>query len=165
MKVFFYNYRNGDFHIARSFINDIMRKMPIGTEFYYYSCLPFIGQNDIKHILCDIPNLKKTSPYKNFGEVPSPCHIVANEIFINSHIDACGVGATIHNCVFQILYESFKRIYNILQLNMEEKLYYLPVINFKNLDVSKIDALVRADKEYVFFANNIASIFNPCFIL
>jgi len=147
MKTYFYSYRNGDFHVVRSFICDIMKQYP-SDEFLYYSCLPFIGQPDIPHVLSDIEGLNKTQPYKNIGSVPSPCYVCGDETLINVHPNVCG---------FDAICELFRAIYKQLALKFDDEVVnYLPAIDFSKIKTEPIDQEIkntRCIKLRVYLAN------------
>jgi len=145
--IFFFNsWRNGDVHVSRSFIIDIMNKLPNNN--YYYIQNPNYTSD---FILKDIKMMK--IPSYSIDKVDSNSSItkIGDDIFINTWYGQSGFKYfensyspnKANDCSFYILYNIFKDVYKFLNIEIENFENYLPEIIFENLEKTKIDIFLN----------------------
>jgi hypothetical protein len=144
MKLFMFNVgHNGDVHLTREFVKDIMNKTKFDEYYYLHSNSP--------KVLCDIPNLKHSKLDDNcHGSVGNTFFQVNNDIYINM------------TCFFDIeyYYKLYEIIYGKLQIRIENIDFYLPSINYKVLNLDNIkDFLKNNFKTKVLISNGVTKSF------
>jgi len=161
MNIIFYNpCRNGDVHVSRGYIMDMISKLP--NYKFFYAQNPAYTSSDF--LLKDIPNLNKYTGVYNFSDQPSI--IVNNEnIYINTWYAQDNFKywklTKSDDCSFYILHEIFKNVYNYFNLELDTFDKYLPKINFENLELDKIDLFLEKissfDKKILLCTNSVSS--------
>lgn len=145
MNIVFYNpCRNGDVHVSRSYIIDIMNKLPLNN--YYYIQNPNYTSGDI---LKDIDNLKISYDIQLVNPNSTITKIEDN-IFINtwygqSNMKYFGISKSKNkadDCSFYILYNIFIDVYDFLDIKIENFDFYLPKINYENIYTSSINTFL-----------------------
>ena len=138
--IIFYNtFHNGDIHVSREFIKDIMNK--IETTFYYY-------HNGGPRLLFDID-----IQYKTFSEGKyefTNLKIINednNNILINTWYNVNFDGFKKYGCTLKTLYENFKIVYDYLKIKIEPIEYYIPSYNFSKFHIQHIDTFINQNKE------------------
>lgn len=159
--IFYNNFANGDIHVSRSFIQDIMNKLP-DNNYYYYQ-----HPQKIKcFLLGDIENLK---PYE--GKLPcnpdKTIERMQDSLLINTWYGAgkykfFNKAATVHGLggvSMYTLFEVFKEVYRTLEIPMAGITEYYPKINFENLDTSNVDDFVSQNlqKKVLVSSGNVTS--------
>jgi hypothetical protein len=158
MNINFYNhFHNGDIFLSKKFILDIIKKTNCNKPIYYHKNTPLLlkdisslieQNNNIDHLDCNI------SYFSN------------NEtIYINTWIGTNnkkyynGINNKALHCSLYAYYEMFKNIYNFLNIKLEEISYYIPVINFKNIDTLNIDLFLSQhnNKKVLICGGNVLS--------
>lgn len=150
--VFFNCFHNGDLHLSRAFIADLVNILP-------YQEIEYEHSNALK-ILKDIPKLK-SKPLTNFKVgIGLPDAIIETDecIFVNTWIGQSNMRYvyTYGGCTYDAYYKMFSDIYeklNVLEF-LKEKEYYLPKIDYSyynNIDNIK-DFMLNKNKN-VFIAN------------
>lgn len=163
MTIFFFNpCRNGDIHVSRTYIMDIMRKLP-NNEYYYIQNANYTSG----FILKDIPNLKLSYNINNLDPNISILNI-GNTLYINTwygqsnfkYFNESYSKNKADDCSFYILYNIFIDVYKYLDISIESFEYYFPIINYENINFSKIDAFLSNytyDKNILICNNNVFS--------
>jgi hypothetical protein len=123
--IFFNNYHNGDIHLSRKFIIDIMSKFKCDNYYYHHF-------NDAT-LLKDIVNLQHINRndlrYLNNEQIINN----VNELIINTwvgQVNAKYLHLTDKSCSLYTYYEMFKDIYIKLNIKIENIDYYLPDIDW-----------------------------------
>lgn len=151
MKVVFYNMcGNGDLHYTREFIKDIISQMP-GNEFYY-------SHRKDEKVLFDLklnqPEEKKDilNRILYFNNITT---LVENGVlFIHTWIGQIFMKYyNIKNCSLYSNYELYKDIYKILNLNIKNIEYYIPSIDYSQLNLEKIDEVTKNDRKKILICN------------
>lgn len=149
-KIVFYNpCQNGDVHVARSYIQDIINKTE-GYDFYY----AHKKSTSSKFILCDIEGLKREVVEDNILYDLRNDSIVDREqaTYINTwycqsdHKYMRATNST--NCNFHIVYAIFQDKFSYFGIEIEPFIYYLPKINFDNLDLSYTKQIVNETSSF-----------------
>lgn len=140
--IFFNGLRNGDIHVSRQYIKDIMDKYD--ADYFYLQ-----NKNYTRYpILKDIKNLNIS-----FGSEQINNNITIyeenDEIFINTWYAQNNWqfkdDRLIDGCNFYTISNIFKNVYNYLGIDFKENLY--PSIDFNNIELSYIDNYIK-EKEY-----------------
>lgn len=150
-RIFFFNsYHNGDVHLGREFVKDIMNKLSPGYFVYEHA-------NSYK-LLKDIKNLNYSNLTlfpKDIGQV-FPVKFLGEDIWINTWIGQENMHyvTTYGGCTFQAYYEMFKNIFKILNINYEEKSFYLPSVNYSKFDnIENIYNFMKDKKNNIYISN------------
>jgi hypothetical protein len=143
MNIIFYNpCRNGDIHVSRGYILDIINKLP--EHNFFYAQHPFYATKDF--LLKDIPNLKLYSGVYNFHD-NSSITIDKDNIYINTWYGQDNFKyfelSKSEDCSFYILHEIFRNVYKYFNLELDTFDKYLPKINFDNLELDIIDSFLE----------------------
>lgn len=150
--IYFYNtFHNGDVHYSRSFVRDIMKKIP-NTYCYLH--------NNNSKILKDIQNLKYDKAFLSFDNwnlisaYPISYYeqviFKTDDIYINTWVGQqnwltkSGVNRNRdnHYCSLYSLYEMYEDIFNTLNIPIEKIDYYLPEIDFDFVEKDNIDEFI-----------------------
>jgi hypothetical protein len=154
MEVYFFNHHgNGDIHMSRSFINDIIQILDFNYTFFYYSIH--------KHSV-----LKDNSKINWINALPNPmidhnsefC-IIRNQIFINTWYCHDNFKYFHTHCSLYTLHKIFKHVYTNLNLEIKDIYYYIPEIKlcadtFFLPDYHKAKILVCANNVMSFQSKN-----------
>jgi len=149
MNIFFFNpCRNGDVHVSRTYIRDIINKLPNNKYYYIQNHLYTRG-----FILRDIRDLNKSSFDVNRINPDASIIQMPEATFVNTWYGQSNFKYfpplsknNADSCSFYILYDLFKDIFNFLNIELESFQFYLPQINFDRIEKTKeID---------IFFQNN-----------
>ena len=146
MNIIFFNpCRNGDVHVSRGYIIDMMEKLPNYNFFYMQN--PAYTKD---FLLKDIPNLSPYDVLYQFS-INSSITVEDENIYINTwygqdsskyFVKAKELVGT-DDCSFYVVHEIFRNIYEYFNLKIETFDKYLPKINFHNLNVSMIDSFLE----------------------
>jgi hypothetical protein len=152
MNIYFFNpCRNGDIHVSRSYIKDIIKKLGNKNEYYYI-------QNPIYTsgvILKDLESIKTIFDINKIDQNSSITK-VGEDIFINTWYGQLNMKYfkqtysknKADDCSFYILYEIFKDVYNYLNVEIGDFFEYIPQIEYNNLNTSKIDFFLSESKKF-----------------
>jgi hypothetical protein len=145
--VFYSNAHNGDIHICRTYVADIINKLPNYT--YYFKQL---DSKISSFILEDIPTITKFTPELALSSVVSmSLDETTQTLYINTWV---GQDNYVHfgtlpsqpanHVSFHVLRSVFSSIYDFLGIDLFNSVHsYLPIINFENIDISEVDALLN----------------------
>jgi hypothetical protein len=155
MKICFFNhYGYGDVHVSRTFINDIVKKLP-NNEYYYLQNpkrTPHFILKDLKEISPSLPfSIDKLSPDSHISQISDLTFI--NTWYGQSNFKYFKIT---NECSFYVVYNIFKDVYEFLDLKIDSFENYLPVINYKNLEKKMIEIFFQEKKfrKYVLICNN-----------
>jgi len=132
----FYNFNhNGDIHVSRTFIKDIIKKIPYERYTYYHF--------NSNRLLLDLPihifDIYKTPNSNITTSTIHTTHFFKNEdIFINTWYVSNNDNFIKYGCTLQSLYENFKIVYKDLKIEIEDIEYYIPDINFEKYYIQNI---------------------------
>jgi hypothetical protein len=141
-KILFYNdWHNGDIHMSREYVKDLMSVLGQNEYFYYHT--------NNNSILSDIDNLKYTNN-KN----------ITTDLNINTWIGQFWrKNNNFNGCNFQSYYNVMKELYGNLGIFDEIKPieHYIPSINYSKFNVfnSNIDSI--KGKRNILFCNNLVN--------
>jgi hypothetical protein len=151
MNIYFFNpYRNGDVHVSRTYIIDIMNKLPNNIYYYIQNSSYTSGPalKDIKNIktIYDIDKIDQNSSITKIG----------NDVFINTwygqssrkYFETSRYLNNVDDCSFYILYNIFKDVYKFLNIEIDNFENYLPEIIFENLEKTKIDIFLNNNSNF-----------------
>lgn len=143
MNIIFYNpCRNGDIHVSRGYILDMISKLP--EHNFFYAQHPVYATKDF--LLKDISNLKLYSGVYNFNDNPSITSDTDN-IYINTWYGQDSFKyfelSKSEDCSFYILHEIFRNVYKYFNLELDTFDKYLPKIKFENLEIGTIDTFLE----------------------
>lgn len=148
---FFNNYNNGDIHVSREFVKDIIKKTN-ATQITYH-------HKNSSRLLLDIPSvttvnrpiihLNKSFVTKTADSDNIPTY------FINTWYNARSDNYKKYGCTLKTLYENFKIIYKELGISIESEEYYIPSIDFSVYQIKDIDNFVynNSKKKKIFISN------------
>ncbi len=149
-KVLFFNdWHNGDVHMSRPYVTDLMTLLQ-GCEFYYYH------PNNPK-LLADIENLTHTPTKTN-------ADIIIDTWIGQLHYKGMSATERILNegaflgCNFPSYYSVMGKVYENLNLvaSLKPVEYYLPTINYACFDIKNIDRYFAGKKKLnVLISNNV----------
>lgn len=130
MNIIFQNWcGNGDLHLGRQFVKDIINKSP-DNNFYY--C-----HRQSKKTFKDIPKLDQNYSYDLLKEKLGGYYYdittskIDDDFFINTWIGQNNMYYfNIKQCSLYSYYELFKKIYNDLNISIESIEFYLPDIDY-----------------------------------
>lgn len=149
--LFFNYYHNGDIHVSREFVKDILKKTETEVSVYHHP-------NSDK-LLLDINNLiiKKDFLDESGEKLNNSKLFYENDnfMFINTwfHID---FGCRMYGCTLEALYSNFSYIYEQMGIELEKIEYYIPKIDFSKYNVDRIDDFfsdVKKYDKYIFISN------------
>jgi len=150
MNIYFFNpCRNGDVHVSRSFIIDIMNKLP-NNQYYYIQNPNYTSEFILKDIKGIKPSVDNTHQLNSNSSITQ----IGDDLFINtwygqSDFKYFEISMSINkadDCSFYILYNIFIDVYKFLEIEIDTFENYLPSIIYDNIDKINIDN---------FFQNNI----------
>jgi len=163
MIYFYNNFHNGDIHYSRTFVKDIMNKLGDNDYCYLHNCDPSILKDikKLKHnnsfISFDNWNLISDYPIKHNSQIIR----TDDNFFINTWVGQKDM-SYIHtdkdiSCSLYAHYNLYKDIYNELSIPIEDIEYYIPEIDFNNINKSSIDKFISNNKyeKIILIANNI----------
>jgi hypothetical protein len=137
--VFFNPCRNGDIHVSRTYIQDIIIKL--GSEYeYFYEQNPNFTKG---FLLSDIKNLNYIS---GITQPDSSSIVEKNDIiYINTWYAQSNwkYDSGDGEVNFYILYNIFKDVYNYLKIKIEDLDFYKPKVNYENLYLKDINDLIE----------------------
>ena len=149
IKVLFFNdWHNGDAHMSRPYIVDLMKLLG-DCEYYYYH------PNNPK-LLADIENLIYT-PTKIGAEIMIDTWIGQYHYNGMTAVERIRNEDTFLGCNFPSYYQVMRKVYESLNLSKFIKPieYYLPTIDYKCFDIENIDRyFANAGKSNVLICNN-----------
>lgn len=161
MNIIFYNpCRNGDVHVSRGYIIDIINKLP-GYNFFYAQ---HPGYTTKDFLLKDISNLNLYTGVYKFSDNPS-ITVDNDNIYINTWYGQDSFKyfelSKSDDCSFYILHEIFRNVYNYFNLEIDTFDKYLPKINFEKLKLDMIDSFLEKissfDKKILLCTNPVHS--------
>ena len=135
--IFYNNLHNGDIHISRTFVQDIIEKTNLPSTYIHHN----------------YPNLLRTENVtEKDGQYISDSKLIfesENHIYINTWYNI-NYGHKYYGCTIEALYYNFDIIYKYLKIPLESIENYIPYINFSKLPnevLSPIDDFF-SDKKY-----------------
>lgn len=142
--IFFNPCRNGDIHVSRTYIQDIITKLGTDYKYFYEQHINFTRG----FILSDIKNLNYvpeiTQSY-NSSIVETDDSIYINTWYAQSNWKYDTGDGEVN---FYILYNIFKDVYKYLKIKIEDLEFYKPKINYENLDLKEIDNLIELGNSF-----------------
>ena len=161
MNIIFYNpCRNGDIHVSRGYVIDMINKLP--DHKFFYAQNPIYTSKDF--LLKDILKLELYTGVYNFNDNPS-ITIDNDNIYINTWYGQDSFKyfelSKSDDCSFYILHEIFRNVYKYFNLEIDTFDKYLPKINFENLKLDMIDVFLEKmnlfDKKILLCTNPVHS--------
>lgn len=146
--IFFNNFHNGDIHLSRNFIIDIMKKIKCDSYSYHH-------KND-SSLLKDIVNLNYINKVE-FNQLSNE-QIVrkGDDLIINTWIGQQNFKYLNNRCSLYSYYKCFCDIYQILNINIENIEYYVPDIDWSYIEKNAIDDFIlKYDKKKVLISNGL----------
>lgn len=151
MNIYFFNpCRNGDVHVSRTYIIDIINKLPDNN--YYYIQNPNYTSgfilNDIKRLKISY-DIGKTNPDSSITKIGD--NIFINTWYGQSRFKYFEMQYSLNkadDCSFYILYNIFKDVYKFLNIEIDDFENYLPEIFFDNLEKTKIDTFLENNSNF-----------------
>jgi hypothetical protein len=141
--IFFNEFHNGDIHMSREYVKDLMNIFSNEYNYYYY-------HTNSSKILKDI-NIQHINSKTNFIDLANNSFLVINT-WINSD------NKFFNGCNFVGYYNLMRQYYNLLNISQHLKPieYYVPSINFKKYNISNIEKYFKNIKApHVLFCNNV----------
>jgi hypothetical protein len=143
--IFFNTFHNGDIHVSREFIKDILTKITNSVE-YHHNCP--------HKLLSDINITQKgITPgyyYDNFQIIYEKNDIIYINTWYNPNFNAF----KLYGCTLKTLYENFKTIYQYLGIKIEDFSFYIPSFNFTSFNVEPIGTFLNNDTRKKIFISN-----------
>ena len=146
--IFHNNFHNGDIHVSRNFIRDIIKKSP-NYEYYYYHT----NSNRLLNDLVKINFIK--GKYKNDNDEPLIQNI-NDDILINTWYNADKENFRQYGgTTLRTLYENFKKVYKHLDIQIEDMSFYIPSIDFNYYEIQHINEFMveNKNKNKIFISN------------
>jgi len=138
--IFYNNHNNGDIHFTREFVRDIVQKTNYDEYYFLHKRSP--------KLLMDIPKLQHGQLNENC-KIDSPFHIINNETYINTHLGVYEIFVDkVNDVSLPIFYDYFQIIFNKLRVPMEKKKHYLPVIDYKQFEISGINEYIENNRAF-----------------
>jgi hypothetical protein len=146
-KIIFYNhFHNGDIHVSRTFINDIVNKSGLICE-YHHNC-------NHEH-LSDIKITQKAMTLQEHSYPNNQIIFEQNDIiYINTWYNPSFAGYQKYGCSLPALYENFKTVYQHLNIVLENIQFYIPKINFLNFDIAGVNKFMYTNKQKKVYISN-----------
>lgn len=148
MKIeFFNNFNNGDIHISREFIKDIIKKTNSSNVDYFHK--------NSERILLDIPEIKTQPKINNIDDHISYYKYYDRhpEVFlINTWYNSQPENYKKYSCTLKTLYENFKLIYSELGISIETEDFYIPSIDFSKYQIPQLLETSQYEKR-IFISN------------
>ncbi len=144
--VFYNHFHNGDLHISREFIKDIINKTNASCE-YHHHC-PFEHLSDINVIQkrMDPPNNNYTNDQIVFE--------FNDRIYINTWYNPSFPGYKKYGCTLPALYDNFQTIYQYLNIPIEPLQFYIPSIDFSKFKIGFVDDFMSKNKQRKIYISN-----------
>lgn len=131
---FYNNFHKGDLHYSREFIKDIAKKLD-KTEYEYI-------HNYDDYIFKDITILKNTKNHSIMNDVHQQIIETETHTYINTWIGQNQFKYLKHNCSLYSNYDMYADIYSQLNIKLETIDYYIPTIDYNNVDKTNIDLFI-----------------------
>lgn len=158
--VFFSEANNGDTHIVRSYVRDIMLKLPHYS--YKYKQNKSVTYS---FLLDDIDGLQ---PYVGTTETPSNSSLILNTetktLYISTWVGQRNyeffgnvMGNRADHVSFHIVHNVFTSIYRFLDIPINGVYEYIPTVYFDGINTSEVNTLVSklpTDKKLILVSNN-----------
>lgn len=143
--IFFNYYNNGDIHVSREFIKDILNKTNFNNPTYFH-------KNSFK-ILQDI-NINYNNILTTNFDNNKLFYDDSNNIYINTWFHH-NFGHKFYKCTLESLYYNFTEIYKFLNIKLEDISFYIPKIDFSKFNVLHVDCFFDNNDydNYVFISN------------
>jgi hypothetical protein len=143
--IFYSPFHNGDIHVSRTFVREIINNVKAENYYYAHECH--------ERILSDIPNLK----YKKLDFTTNTqiqYEIKDNNLYINTWVGQCNF-RYFDGCTFTALYRIFTDMFKSLKIDIKEKEYYLPYIDYDKFDIFNLDStnIINSNKRKIFICN------------
>jgi len=143
-RLVFYNvFHNGDIHVSREFVKDILNKTNLSNPIYYHPNSP--------KLLKDV-NVEHSREKINFQNVLF--YEDENNVYVNTwfHLDH---GYKHFQCTMEALMYNFNVIYKGLGIPLEDKSFYIPKIDYSVFELSQIDDYFNNHKfdKYIYVSN------------
>jgi len=150
--IFFNNWHNGDIHVSREFVRDIVKKTPEYEHEYLH--------RNSDRILLDLENISVNIIPERHPNEPKGQHYrflkqEGDIIFINTWYN-CGESTLAeYGISLMTLYENFRKVYSELNIELEDISYYIPDVNFKKYKVDDVNNFManHQDKIKVYICN------------
>lgn len=143
--IFYNNWHNGDIHYTREFVKDIIKKTSFDEYYYLHNCP--------SKLVMDIGAI--------YGIPDENCldyniHLRHNDdTYINTWIGAIGsISDNLEPRGLKSIYIYFRNIFDRLFIKMENIEYYIPTIDFKKYDISRIDDYVSNNSNLKVLVSN-----------
>lgn len=147
MTLRFYNhYHNGDIHVSREFVKDIIQKIKPEKTYYHHT--------NKKGLLADV-DIEQRPSMDDFNR-HIPFLLTKDEVHINTWYNSePEIYQTNGGATLKTLYEKFKKIYEQLNINIEPYEFYIPSIDFSKFFISNVDSWFATTKflKFVFISN------------
>ena len=140
---FFNIYHNGDVHMSREFVKDIMNKTKIESIYHHANSSKIIEDLNIVHDM-------SVEQFDNDQLI----YMRNNDYHINTWFHS-NFGYKYYGCSLEALYFNFKQIYDVLKIDLEEIEYYIPKIDYNMFNISQIDDYFNNHlfEKYIFISN------------
>ncbi len=150
--IFFNSFHNGDIHLGRSFVSDIVNKIK-NVEYYY-------EHHNSSKLLKDLSNItfKKSTLFPYGIGINEAILKNDGDIYINTWIGQNNMHYVTNygGCTFDAYYNLFSDIYKFLEIEhmYEEKNFYLPKINYKYYEnIDGIRNIMNIHKNNILIVN------------
>lgn len=153
--IFYNNFHNGDIHVSRAFVMDIIKKVNTTFE-YYHNCSPKLLQD------IDVVHKQTNENNYNFSNVPI-IYETENEILINTwyNVNQPAFGKN-GGCTLKTLYENFRVVYQHLNIPLEDIEYYIPTYDFSKYDIGPVIDFMFENRQNKIYISNGYGISGQC---
>jgi subtilase family serine protease len=146
--IFFNHFHNGDLHVSRTYINDIIENYKMNTSNIYY-----------EH-KCDMEILKDLDVIQNKIITVNDEKILYvekdNKICFNTWYNPYAQPLfNVYGCSLKTLHANFKILYDKLNLQIKDMDFYIPNINFSKINTDNIDIFMKKNNydKLIFISN------------
>jgi hypothetical protein len=144
--IFFNTWHNGDIHVSREFIKDILSKVNCEMEYHH---------NNSDRLLLDL-NIKIQPLGQLLYNNQLLTYFVDDVLYINIWYNSNTSIFKIHGCTLNTLYNNFVDVYKLLNIQINDISYYIPSINYKKFKIDTIDEFINNNKtkKKIYISNN-----------
>jgi len=144
--IFFNYWHNGDIHVSREFVKDILNKTNFNNRIYYH-------HNSLKLLMDINVEIKRFDMNMNINN-EKLFYEDDNNVYVNTwfHLEH---GFKYYQCTLEALYYNFTEIYKQLDIKLEDISFYIPKIDFSKFNVLSIDKFFKNThfKKHVYICN------------